>query len=334
MVDAAGNGWGDERVIVAKPRERINRAAQFEKAAKTAVKTRQYVLRLYVAGINPRSSAAIRSVTAICEEHLKGRYDLEIVDIYQQPTLAKGEQIIAAPTLVKKLPLPLRRLIGDMANKERILVGLDLRPRSRGPNMPAKGKVSKRGNGLLRENEELRAQLAEAQETLRAIREGEVDAVIVSGTKGEQVFSLVGTDSIYRLIVETMKEAAFTVTFEGKILFCNAQFGRFVQRPLEQVIGHPLQEFVAQNNHAAAASLLIAAQRQPVKQRLVLQAADGTAVPAHVSANILNQADDVSICVVATDLTDLENSTDLIQQLRPPAGDVAAERGEVPLGSG
>ncbi len=88
----------------------------------------QYVLRLYVAGVTRRSVAAIRSITDICEEYLKGRYSLEIIDIYKQPTLAKGEQIIAAPTLIKQLPIPLRKLIGDMANKEKVLVGLDLRP--------------------------------------------------------------------------------------------------------------------------------------------------------------------------------------------------------------
>ena len=91
--------------------------------------TRQYVLRLYVAGITPRSEEAIRNVKALCEEHMAGRYDLQVVDIYQQPVLAKGEQIIAAPTLIKKLPLPLRRLIGSMADEEKVLVGLDLRPR-------------------------------------------------------------------------------------------------------------------------------------------------------------------------------------------------------------
>ena len=111
-----------------KPPKRDATAA-FEKASKAAPRTRRYVLRLYVAGINPKSSAAIRNVTAICEERLKDRYDLEIIDIYQQPALAKGEQIIAAPTLIKKLPEPLRRFIGDMANKERILVGLELRPK-------------------------------------------------------------------------------------------------------------------------------------------------------------------------------------------------------------
>ncbi len=100
----------------------------WERAAARQSRQR-YALKLYVAGITPRSAEAIANVTAICEEHLAGRYELEIIDIYQQPVLAKGEQIIAAPTLIKKLPLPLRRLIGNMSQKDRILVGLDLRPR-------------------------------------------------------------------------------------------------------------------------------------------------------------------------------------------------------------
>ena len=86
----------------------------------------RYVLRLYVAGMTPRAGRAIENVRAVCAEHLGGRFDLEVVDIYQQPALAKGEQIIAAPTLIKALPLPLRRIIGDMSNRDRLLVGLDL----------------------------------------------------------------------------------------------------------------------------------------------------------------------------------------------------------------
>src|SRR5690349_17432565 len=89
-----------------------------------------YVLRLYVTGMTPRSLEAISSIKAICEEHLEGRYDLEVIDIYQHPALAKDEQIIAAPTLVKKLPAPLRRLIGNLSMTERVLLGLDIRKRS------------------------------------------------------------------------------------------------------------------------------------------------------------------------------------------------------------
>jgi circadian clock protein KaiB len=101
---------------------------EFEKALKKS-KTEKYVLRLYVAGLTPRSTKSIANIREICEEYLKGRYELEVVDIYQQPKLAQGEQIIAAPTLIKKLPLPLRRLIGDMSDKEKFLVGVDLKPR-------------------------------------------------------------------------------------------------------------------------------------------------------------------------------------------------------------
>lgn len=89
----------------------------------------KYLLRLYVAGLTPRSQTAIKNIKKICEEHLNGRYDLEVMDVYQMPVLAKGEQIIAAPTLIKKLPLPLRRFIGDLSDSERILLGLDLRPK-------------------------------------------------------------------------------------------------------------------------------------------------------------------------------------------------------------
>lgn len=86
-----------------------------------------YILKLYITGTTLRSTKAIVNIRKICEEHLQGRYDLEVVDISQNPTLAEGEQIIAAPTLIKKLPLPLRRFIGDMSQTERILLGLDLR---------------------------------------------------------------------------------------------------------------------------------------------------------------------------------------------------------------
>lgn len=85
-----------------------------------------YVLRLYVSGMTPHSARAVRNLQAICAEFLEGRYDLDVIDIYQQPVLIAGEQIIAAPTLIKKFPLPMRRIIGDLSNRERVLRGLDL----------------------------------------------------------------------------------------------------------------------------------------------------------------------------------------------------------------
>lgn len=106
----------------------VSDAESLQKKAKD-VATQHYVLRLYVAGLSTRSNQAIENITRICEENLNGRYDLQVIDIYQQPSLAIGEQIIAAPTLIKKLPLPLRKFIGTMANEDKLLVGLDLRPK-------------------------------------------------------------------------------------------------------------------------------------------------------------------------------------------------------------
>jgi circadian clock protein KaiB len=91
---------------------------------------KRFVLRLYVTGLTPRSTQAINTIKDICEEELQGRYELEVIDLAKQPELAREEDIIAAPTLIKQLPLPLRRLIGDLSNKERVLLGLNLRPRS------------------------------------------------------------------------------------------------------------------------------------------------------------------------------------------------------------
>jgi circadian clock protein KaiB len=112
-------------VTTAVPLSPRNLRTTFERAAATPPVER-YVLRLYVTGMTARSARAVSNLRAICDEYLDGRYDLEVIDIYQQPVLTKGEQIVAAPTLVKKLPLPMRRIIGDMSNRERVLLGLDL----------------------------------------------------------------------------------------------------------------------------------------------------------------------------------------------------------------
>jgi circadian clock protein KaiB len=88
-----------------------------------------YVLRLFITGTTSRSSRAIANLRRVCEERLHGEYDLEVVDIYQHPAAAQEHQILAAPTLVKMLPLPLRRIIGDLANEERVLAGLGLSPK-------------------------------------------------------------------------------------------------------------------------------------------------------------------------------------------------------------
>jgi circadian clock protein KaiB len=93
-------------------------------------KPSKWRLRLYVAGNTPNSIAAFANLKEICEVHLGGRYQIEIVDLLENPTLAKGDQIVAIPTLVRRLPFPVKKIIGDLSNRERVLVGLDLKPAS------------------------------------------------------------------------------------------------------------------------------------------------------------------------------------------------------------
>ena len=89
----------------------------------------KYLLRLYISGSTLKSKLAVKNIERVCEEHLDGRYDLEVIDIYQQAQLARDEQIVAVPTLIKRLPLPLQRLVGDMSDLDKVLFGLDLKTR-------------------------------------------------------------------------------------------------------------------------------------------------------------------------------------------------------------
>ncbi len=111
MLEAPGKGYGMAKAKRSKAKRR-----------------KEWELRLYVAGQTSRSVAAFANLKKICEEHLKGEYQIEVVDLNKNPQLARGDQIIAIPTLVRKLPQPVRKIIGDLSNTERVLVGLDLRP--------------------------------------------------------------------------------------------------------------------------------------------------------------------------------------------------------------
>ncbi len=101
-----------------------------KKGTRTApkLKSAEWELRLYIAGETPKAVAAFANLQRICEQHLKGKYRIEVIDLLKSPTLARGDQILAIPTLVRKLPTPVKKIIGDLANEQRVLVGLDLRP--------------------------------------------------------------------------------------------------------------------------------------------------------------------------------------------------------------
>jgi PAS domain S-box-containing protein len=178
--------------------------------------------------------------------------------------------------------------------------------------------------------EETRRRLSEAEETLRAIREGEVDAVVVSGRLGERIFSFDQGESIYRVMIETMSEAGLAVASDGTILFANDCLARMIGVPLEQVVGKPLALHVHLDYQPDLAALLGAARQRPTDAQLVLTAADGRSVPVSAWASLVEELDDVTICLFGADLKRLEPSRDMIQHLqeqhRALAASVAALR--------
>jgi circadian clock protein KaiB len=118
----------------------VKTPAIFSKAKAASVAPVDWDLRLYVAGPTPKSVAAFRNLEQICEEHLAGRYRIEVIDLMKNPQLAQGDQILAVPTVVRKLPSPIRKIIGNLSNTERVFVGLDLRPRETDPFATWKGE--------------------------------------------------------------------------------------------------------------------------------------------------------------------------------------------------
>ncbi len=114
-------------------------------AAKNASDTTHYVLQLFVTGVTSNSLRAITNLKEICETYLAGRYTLDVIDLYQQPTEARSHQVFAVPTLIKRLPMPLRRIIGDLSNTEQVLVGLNLKATPPPPE-PTSGSSTETGH--------------------------------------------------------------------------------------------------------------------------------------------------------------------------------------------
>lgn len=170
--------------------------------------------------------------------------------------------------------------------------------------------------GLQQENEDLRRKLAEAEDALAAIREGRVDAIVVEGAAGPQVFSLTGAETIYRLAIEAMAEAMINVAPDGTILFCNARFSDFVATPQERLIGHDVSAYVAEEERDHFRALLQQGLQHPVKGRFALCGPGKARTPVRLSAKALPLADGISLCLLAMDLTELESSAQQIEELR------------------
>ena len=177
---------------------------------------------------------------------------------------------------------------------------------------------------LLLEVETLKAQLAEEEEILRAIRSGEVDALVVSGNKGEQVFTLAGAEQPYRTIIEEMNEGAAMLDADDSILYCNSGFASILKTPLEKLIGTRIAHYVAPVDEAVFRELLRQGRQRNSKREIKLLAMDGTFVPTHLSLNTMRIDDAQYVYLVATDLTEQTRIQDELRRARDELGEQAA----------
>ena len=166
---------------------------------------------------------------------------------------------------------------------------------------------------LTQELEELRQKLSDTQQTLDAISEGTVDALVISGKLGEKIFTLVNADQPYRLLLEGMSEGALTMTVDGLILFCNQRFAKMVKSPLNSVVGGSVYNWITSENHNILESFLRVELPENRRVELALLAQDGEQVPIHLSVNKLKLSGETEIyCLVATDLTEEKQIEEIV----------------------
>ena len=188
---------------------------------------------------------------------------------------------------------------------------------------PKKKRPSEDGSvsDLQRQYEEMEAQLDEAEETLRAIREGEVDAFAVSTAAGHRIYTLEGSDRAYRLLIEDMGEGALTLTGDGLILFCNRRFAEFVGKPTEKLIGSSIFTLISPADKQTVRALLGNAPVSRARAEIPLMSASGRSIPVLLSATPLPETDPPGACLVVTDLTERRK----LASLDHVAADIASE---------
>src|SRR4051812_26075997 len=161
---------------------------------------------------------------------------------------------------------------------------------------------------------DLETRLAEAEETLQAIRTGEVDALVVSGPDGDQIFALEGADHAYRLLVEEMQEGTVTLNQDGLILYANRQFAAMMKAPVESIVGSNVQRFLARDRQDSFSKMLADDKAEHQRSELMLRAGDGTSIPVHISLSWLRTGGIQTVCVVINDLTDQRHYEAMVEE--------------------
>jgi PAS domain S-box-containing protein len=176
------------------------------------------------------------------------------------------------------------------------------------------------------ELEATRLRLEEAEETLRAIRNHEVDAIVVDGPEGQQVFTLQGAEQPYRTLMETMSEGALTVATDGTILYCNSRLSELMKMPLNKIIGAPFNNFVISRNEQSLETMLHVCGENSCRGEFFLKTADGGEAPVSLSARSLMLNDVEAFCIVAADLTDRMRAQEALEKARDHLEEMVAER--------
>ncbi len=256
----------------------------------------KYFFRLYVAGATTRSRQALRRVYDLCEAELKGKYELEVIDVYQQPNLARDNQIVATPTFVKEFPKPMRRFIGNLTNLSGHVrrasgpVCQKLRPRLE--------KIARRQPSS-RPAPTYRTRRAPAPASPKPMKPSAPSAAAkwtpswARARRADQVFTLrKGAEHAYRVLIESMNEGALTLTADKTILYANQCFARMVKCPLEQVMGSSLRRFLSTEDRALLRPLMKRGTKNPApKIQVLLKAGDGSQLPVQISVRSLAKSD-------------------------------------------
>lgn len=244
-------------------------------------------LRIYIAGKTPRSLAAMRNLKTICDTHLKRHYRLQVIDLLQQPELASTDQIVAIPTVLRSRPLPQKKIAGDLSNTEKVLLSLSL------PTRPG-----------------------EAEDVLRAISTGEVDAFIQSRNTPGQVVALQGTEEPYRLLVESMNEGALTLASDGSILYCNSRFGRMVNTGREHILGRRFQDYIASTDRDRFSRLLGQGLKNSSRAEFTLQVPEAGKLPVQLSFHVENSYEVPAVALLVSDISELKRTAEALEQSR------------------
>ena len=279
-----------------------------------------YDLELYISGATAHSRAAVANIKAVAEKYLKGRYRLVVTDLYQEPAKAREEQIIVVPMLVKRRPLPLQRIVGDLASEEHVLLGLQLDPetgREGGADVTKRSLSASRSPSRATQMADLRARADEAESVLRAMQSGQVDAIVRFGPAGNKVFTLEGAEHVYRVMVESMGEGAVTLASDGMILYANRRFAEMVKKDLQDVIGASMPQFIAPASIDAFEALLREAGSSAgsCKGTIELLQSDGKKLAANITLHGLGSEASGNMVAVVTDLSEVKRATAARDQL-------------------